>query len=54
MKIILKKVKELFPANEKDIKYVKISPEGLEQNIADYYKNGKLRPTKMQNSKNIR
>ena len=42
----IKKVKELFPANEKDIKYVKISPEGLEQNIADYYKNGKLRPTK--------
>ena len=42
----IKKVKELFPANEKDIKYVKISPEGLEQNIADYYKDGKLRPTK--------
>ena len=42
----IKKVKELFPANANDIKYVRISPEGLEQNIADYYKNGKLRPTK--------
>ena len=42
----IKKVRNMFPANENDIKNIRISKTGLADNIKEYYQKGKLNNVK--------